>query len=271
MAADLHIHTTFSDGDETPEEIVIRAKEVGLKSIAITDHDVVDGIEPAQSQGEKVGVAIIPGVELTTELPKAEVHILGYFIDYKRPELKEILSKIQECRRKRIYKMVEKLKKLGVDIDAEKVFTFASGASPGRPHVAKALVEMGAVSSIRNAFVKYLDWKGPAYVPHYKLSPSEAIKLILDSGGVPVYAHPATSGYDEIIPDLLSFGLKGIEVYYPGRSGQEIEYYLNLAKKYNLLVTGGSDYHGAIKRVKLGDVTVPDELVEKLSAARNVK
>jgi predicted metal-dependent phosphoesterase TrpH len=268
MAADLHVHTTFSDGDETPEEVVNKAKEAGLKTIAITDHDVVDGIKPAEIQGEKVGVNVIPGVEFTTELPNAEIHILGYHIDSNNKSLKDFLLKVQESRRKRIHKITDKLQKLGVDVSAEKVFEFAGGASAGRPHVARALMDMGVVKSIREAFSKYLEWKGPAYVSHYKLSPEGAIKLILDVGGVPVFAHPATSGCDEIIPDLLAAGLKGIEVYYPGMAPNAIEYYLNLAEKLDLVVTGGTDYHGSGKKISLGDINISDELVDKLAEAK---
>lgn len=270
MAADLHIHTTFSDGTDTPEEVVEKARAAGLDTISITDHDTVNGIDRAIASGKMSGVNVIPGVELTTETPDYEVHILGYFIEHKSEELKAVLGKIRNSRVDRIFEMVGKLKKLGINIDAKKVLDLSGGGSPGRPHVARAMVEAGAVDSVREAFDKYIDSEGPAYVPHYKLSPDEAIKLILASSGVPVYAHPAISKSDSMIPDLISSGLKGLEVYYGGHSGEDAKRYFNLAKKYGLLMTGGSDYHGtqSVREIKLGDVAIPEDLVKKLASAR---
>lgn len=271
MAADLHIHTTFSDGCETPEEVVAKAKEAKLSAIAITDHDNVEGIKSAQAAGEKLGIKVIPGIEFTTEVPEAEIHILGYFVNDKDPKLRAVLEKIQGSRHSRIFMILEKLKKIGVNLDPDKVFAFSKGASAGRPHVARALVEAGVVKSIRSAFDKYLGWQGPAYVPHYKLTPEGAVKLILENGGIPVYAHPLVSDHDKIIPELVSFGLKGIEVFYPGHSDEQRAYYLALAKKLGLLVTGGSDYHGAAnpREGRLGEVYLPDEYMEKLFEARS--
>jgi len=273
MAADLHIHTTFSDGTDTPEEVVKKAREAGLDTIAITDHDTVSGIERAIAAGKSSGVNIIPGVELTTETVDFEVHMLGYFIDYKSEKLKATLDKIRDSRVSRIYEMADKLKKLGVNIDPERVLELSAGGSPGRPHVARAMVEAGAVGSIREAFDKYIDSEGPAYVPHFKLTPEEAIKLILGASGVPVYAHPAISKSDKMIPALVSYGLKAIEVYYGGHSQEDTKRYFNLAKKLGLLMTGGSDYHGtqSAREIRLGDVMIPDELVNKLSSARGIK
>jgi len=270
MAADLHVHTTFSDGEDTPQEVVAKAKEARLKTIAITDHDVVDGIEPAISEGERLSVTVIPGVEFTTELPKKEVHILGYFIDYKRKDFNETLSKIRESRQTRIYRIAEKLKKIGITLDPKKVFAISGSGSAGRPHVARALLEDGIVKSVREAFHKYLSSRGPAYVPHYKLSPTAAVKLVLSCGGIPVFAHPAISNCDDIIPDLVAAGLKGIEVYYPSHSERDVKRYLGFAKKMNLLVTGGSDYHGVefVRDVKLGAISIPDDLVKKLFEAK---
>lgn len=266
MPADLHIHSNFSDGIDSPEEIAGLAAAAGLKTISLTDHDVVDGIDRAREEGKGKGVEVIPGIEFTTESPRTEIHILGYFIDYKNPDLLSILEKIQKSRVERIYKIVKKLKALKVEIEPEDVFAISGKKSPGRPHVARVLLSRGAVSSFRDAFNRYLDFRSPAYVPHYKLSPVEAIHLIGKVGGIPVFAHPAISNSDEIIPDLMAEGLRGIEVYYPGYQPERIERYLGLARKYDLLVTGGSDFHGmdSGREVKLGDLTIPDELVDKL-------
>lgn len=266
MSADLHIHTTFSDGTNSPEEIVELAKKAGLKTIAITDHDVVEGIDRAKIKGKELGVEVIPGIEFTTEAFDTEIHILGYFIDHHSPELIEAITKIQKGREKRIFKICEKLKDLGIDLEPEKVFEMAGHRAAGRPHVARVLVKEGFVKNFREAFGKYIDFHGPAYVSHYKLSPEDAVKLVLSAKGVPVYAHPRVSNCDQIIPDLMAAGLAGIEVYYSGHNQTQTQHYLNLVKKNGLLATGGSDYHGVKsgREVGLGVVTIPDELVEKL-------
>ncbi len=270
MPADLHIHTAFSDGTFTPEEIVRLAKKAGLKTISITDHDVIDGIEPAMKEGEKLGIKVIPGIEFTTEIPNTEIHILGYYIDYKLPKLTDTLKKIQDDRTARIYKILGKLEKIGIKLDVKRVFEIAGHGSAGRPHVARALVEAGHVRNVREVFEKYLNFNAPAYVPHFRLTPEEAIKLILEAGGIPVFAHPAVSNYDEIIPDLVAAGLKGIEVYYSGHSRQVEKHYFGVAKKFNLLITGGTDFHGYgnSRETELGEVVVSDELVKKLDEAQ---
>jgi hypothetical protein len=262
----LHVHTYLSDGTQSPEEIVELAKKNGLSTIAITDHDVVAGIDRAQKKGKEVGLEVIPGIEFTTEALDTEIHILGYFIDHHDPKLVETIGKIQKGREERIFKICEKLNGLGVNLPPEKVFEVAGHRAAGRPHVARALIAEGCVSSFKEAFNKYIDFHGPAYVSHYKLSPEEAIKLVVQSGGVPVYAHPAVSNCDQIIPDLMAVGLAGIEVYYSGHDQRQTKHYLSLAKKFGLLVTGGSDYHGVKsgREVALGDLSIPDELVNKL-------
>lgn len=260
------MHSNFSDGVDSPEELVGLAAAAGLKTISLTDHDNVDGIDRAMDEGRRKNIEVIPGVEFTTENPRTEIHVLGYFVDHKNPEFLSVLGKIQEDRVKRIFKIVKKLKALKVDIETDDVFAISGKKAPGRPHVARALLKLGAVSTFKEAFNRYLDFRSPAYVPHYKLTPAEAVKLIVKTGGIPVFAHPAISNYDEIIPELIADGLRGLEAYYPGYKPEVTERYLGLAKKYGLLVTGGSDFHGldSGREVKLGDLTIPDELVEKL-------
>ena len=266
MSADLHVHTTFSDGTHSPEEVVEQAGKAGLKTVAITDHDVVGGIDPALKKGKEIGVEVIPGIEFTTEKYDTEIHILGYFIDHHSPGLIEAITRIQKGREDRIFKICEKLKGLGVDLDPEEVFKLAGHRAPGRPHVARALVEAGHVKDFKEAFTRYIDFHGPAYVSHYKLSPEEAVRLVVAAGGVPVYAHPAVSNCDQIVPELMAAGLAGIEVYYSGHNKSQTRHYLSLAKKNGLLVTGGSDYHGfkSGREVELGELGIPDELVDKL-------
>jgi predicted metal-dependent phosphoesterase TrpH len=268
MPADLHIHSNLSDGTDSPEELVRQAAAAGLTAIALTDHDLVDGIDRAKAEAEAQGqrVEVIPGVEFTTENPRAEIHILGYFIDQHSPDLLAVLAKIQESRVKRIYKIVRKLQALKVEIEPEEVFELSGRKAPGRPHVARALIKRGAVANFKDAFNRYLDFRAPAYVPHYKLTPAEAIKLIRSVGGLPVMAHPAVSHCDELIPELAAAGLRGLEAYYVGYTPEQTAHYLGLANQHGLLITGGSDYHGANsgREVKLGEVTIPDELVEKI-------
>jgi len=266
MPADLHIHSNLSDGTHSPEEVVELASAGGLKTIALTDHDIVDGIEPAQKKGKELNLEVIPGIEFTTEAPNCEVHILGYFIDYHNPKLLTMLEKIQADRVKRIYKIIEKLKELKVKIDPDEVLAISGKKAPGRPHVARALIYEGVVANFKEAFTRFLDFRAPAYVPHYKLMPSEAVRLIGEAGGLAVFAHPGVSKCDHIIPELMVDGLAGLEVYYSGHRPDQIKHYLNLARKYGLLVTGGSDFHGldSGREVKLGQLSIPDELVDKL-------
>ena len=270
MPADLHIHSNFSDGLLSPEEIVKKAHEAGLTAISITDHDIVDGIDPAIAEGEIQGVKVIPGIEFTTDLPDTEIHILGYYIDYKAQWLKELLSRIREDRTKRIYKIVDKLNKLGVEISADDVLKLAEKGSAGRPHVARVLLEKGFVKSIQEAFNKYLDSKAPAYVPHFRLTPVEAIETIKKAGGIPVFAHPAVSNKDEMIPEMMAKGLAGIEVFYSKHSDSQVKHYRSLAVKYGLLMTGGSDFHGlkTIRGVSQGEFKLPDEYINKLEEFR---
>jgi predicted metal-dependent phosphoesterase TrpH len=266
VAADLHVHTSLSDGTHPPEEVAELAGRAGLKTIAITDHDVVDGVAPARKKGNEIGVEVIPGIEFSTETPGAEVHILGYFVNCADLTLTETLGKVQEDRVRRVYKIVEKLKALKVEIEAEDVLAISGKKAPGRPHVARALINRGAVATFKEAFNRYLDFRSPAYVPHYKLVPADAIGLIKRAGGIAVFAHPGTSNCDELIPGMINDGLRGLEVYYSGHGVSKTRHYLDLAKKLGLLVTGGSDFHGVDsgREVKLGELTIPDRLVEKL-------
>lgn len=269
MPADLHVHTNFSDGLLSPEAVVKKARDAGLSAVAITDHDCVDGIEPALAAGRQLGVKVIPGVEFTTDIPETEIHILGYFIDYKAPWLLELLAKIRDDRVNRVGKIVDKLNALGVKITKDDIMKLADKGFVGRPHVARALVKIGAVRNIQEAFNRYLDTGGPAYVAHFKLTPAEAVETVLKAGGVPVFAHPGISEKDEIIPELVAKGLAGIEVYYSRHSDQQVSHYRSICEKYGLLLTGGSDFHGSLVRdIALGAVTVPDSDLEKLEARR---
>ncbi len=268
--ADLHLHTLFSDGTLNCEELVDLAAKAGLSAVAIVDHDTVAGIEFAQKAGLENNLEVLSGVELTAEQDGVEIHLLGYLFDHHYPPLLEKLELLRKNRVERIYKISEKLKKeMDVSLDPESVFNLSLKGTVGRLHIARAMVNAGIVKSTYEAFYKYIGDRCPGYVSGFKLTPAEAIKLIKDAGGVPVLAHPYTLRRDELIPEFVKMGLAGLEVYYSEHTQGMINFYRDLAKKYKLVSTGGSDFHGDTKPdVKLGSIRIPYELVEELKAAK---
>lgn len=263
--ADLHLHTNFSDGTYTPEELISGALREGLSAISVTDHDTVAGIVPSIKAGDLQGIEVIPGIELTAEYEGMEIHLLGYALDYHNSALLAKLDTLKENRVQRIYKIVGKLNELGVKLTPESVFAIGGSGTVGRLHIARAMIKAKLVGSVGEAFKRYIGDRCPAYVCGFRLAPAEAIKLIKDSGGIPVLAHPYTVSRDELISLFVDWGLRGLEAYYPEHSQSMTNFYLDLAKKYNLLVTGGSDCHGTAKPdVKIGAIKIPYELVEKL-------
>ena len=263
--ADLHVHTTFSDGTFPPEKVVEYASKIGLDCIAICDHDVVDGIEPALRAGEKWGVEIIPAIEVTAEKHGHEIHILGFYIDWQDKEFQKKLKQLCRQRKKRIYEMVGKLKGIGLALEAEEVFEAGGEGSVGRLHLATVLRKKGYTNTVEEAFRKYIGDGKPCYVAKINLTPEEAIGEIIKAKGIPVLAHPGVTAKDEFILSYIKHGLMGIEVYHPEHTPVIVRHYEKLAKDLGLLITGGSDCHGLGKgRVLMGSVTVPYELVEKL-------
>lgn len=268
MPVDLHVHTNASDGTESPRQVVYRAGKVGLQAIAITDHDTLNGIIPALEAGRAVPLEVLPGIELSTEYMDEEVHLLGYLMDLNHGCFLAHLIHLRQDRKERAIKMVNKLRQMGIPITSEQVFSVAGGGAVGRPHVARVLIEMGFVQSIAQAFELYIGRGGPAYVSRFKYSPVQAVRMIRQAGGVPVLAHPGSGNSDALIPQLVDEGLQGLEVYYPGHSSQVVEHYLEFCRYYNLLFTGGSDYHGPEHKNhgSLGTVTVPYSVVQGLKA-----
>ena len=265
--ADLHLHTQFSDGTFTPEELVLHAQKHGLACIALTDHDSVEGCARAAAACAAVRMEFIAGSELTAEHEDTEVHVLGYFLDTHNQVLLEKIGKFQAVRQSRIHEMCAALNKLGIPLKAETVFALANCQSPGRPHVARALVKEKLIGNLDEAFEKYLKKGRPAWVPKTKMSALESVELIHQAGGLAVMAHPGLNRSDDIIPDLVDAGLDGIECFHTKHSTVMAERYLEIAEKYNLLVTGGSDCHGFSKKAPLiGTVKLPYEHVEKLKA-----
>jgi len=267
---DLHIHSTASDGRFSPAEIVRQSAEHGLTTIAICDHDTVDGVAPALKAAKAFPrLKVIPGIEINTDVPSGEGHILGYFIDYTNHELQTTLKRLRNSRQGRAQGMIAKLENLGIHIDWQRVQEIARDGAIGRPHIAQAMLEKGYITSLREAFIKYIGRGGPAYVERDKITPVEAVQLILQAGGLPVLAHPLTIDNPEtMVAELKAAGLVGIEAYYDGYNGNEINSLVSLANKYNLITTGGSDYHGldASNETMIGDVEVPAESVEQLTA-----
>lgn len=269
--ADLHLHTLFSDGTNTPEELIKESTRLGISAISVVDHDTVGAISSTVILGKKEGMEVIPGIELSAECNGLEVHILGYFIDYQDKNLLKKLDLLRQNRRERIYKIVDKLNTLSIRLNPQVVFNIAQKGTVGRLHIARALVKEGIVSSTAEAFQRYIGDNGPAYVCGFRLSPLEAIRLIKEVGGIPILAHPSTLKKDELIPQFIEDGLMGLEVYYPEQTPSLTNFYLNLASQYKLLVSGGSDYHGRAKpNVKIGMIKLPYELVEKLKAAKGI-
>jgi len=268
MFADLHLHTNFSDGTYTPEELVSQAAKHQLAAIALTDHDTVEGCERAATACKAAEIEFIPGAELTAEQDDNEIHILGYFLDTHNKKLLEEIAKFQAVRQDRIREMVARLNALNVPLKVEDVIALANCRSPGRPHVARALVKAGFVKSLDEAFERFLKRHRPAFVPKAKISSQVAIELIHQAGGLAVMAHPGLNRTDEVIPDLVEAGLDGIECFHTKHSTAVSEHYLEIADKYNLLVTGGSDCHGMSKgKPLIGTVRLPYQHVEKLKEA----
>ncbi len=268
MRADLHLHTTASDGKLTPNELVRRAAELKLDVIAITDHDSVEGIQPALEEAKNYPrLTVIPGVEINTDVPKGEVHILGYFVNYRDPELNRALEELRNSRYERGRKMVARLREMNIKVNWDRVVELAGNGSVGRPHVAQAMLEQGAVSSFKEAFDNYIGRNCPAYVERKKLTPAEAVKLVLDAEGFPFLAHPADiESLEQFVLKLKKAGIVGIEIYYNGYNSGTIAHLEKLAKRHDLISSGGSDFHGIDDSIgaSMGSVDVPRDSVEKL-------
>jgi hypothetical protein len=265
--ADLHVHTSASDSMFSAERVLKVAKEAGLAAVGICDHDSVDGIRAAVEVEDKYGVEVIPGIELSTEIGDMEVHVLGYFFEWENKQFRALLKTIQQVRLWRAELMVSKLQQLGLNMDFQEVLRESEGGSIGRPHIARVMLRRGYVKDSEEAFGKYLKYGAPAYMDKYEMSPEQAIYQITRLKGVPVLAHPKFSPFGEdVLANLVRVGLRGIEVYHSRHSEAESKLYLDLANKYGLIVTGGSDSHG--DEDPIGCARVPYESVERLKAER---
>ena len=255
---DLHVHTTASDGTMSPKEVVSLATMLGLKAIALTDHDTMAGIQEAGEAAELMGISVVPGIEISSEYQGKEVHVLGYFLDPEAQKLKDYIRWVGQSRKTRNEKILEKLQKKGYDITLEQLEEKFPGATLGRPHIAQRLVELGAVSSVKEAFRRYLDTGRSCYVPRRYISFADGVKLIRDCGGVAVLAHPLQYGYgkaelEALVKTAAAAKVTGMEILYTGYTQGDIQKLYDLAEKYTLLPTGGSDFHGENKPgVQLG-------------------
>jgi predicted metal-dependent phosphoesterase TrpH len=265
LFADLHLHTLFSDGTFSPEELARRGEQAGLVAMALTDHDTVEGCARMAAACQALGIEFITGTELTAEFEGHEVHLLGYFVDTRQQKLLDEIKKFQTVRQERVREMVSRINKLGYPLRAETVFELANCQSPGRPHVGRALVQEGFCADLDESFERFLKKGRPAWVPKYKMSAAEAVVLIHQAGGLAVMAHPGLNHCDHIIPQLARDGLDGLECYHSKHTATQSRYYLALAGRLNLAVTGGSDCHGFSKgKPLIGGVKLPAVYVEKL-------
>ncbi|AZT90899.1 PHP domain-containing protein [Caldicellulosiruptor changbaiensis] len=270
---DLHVHTTFSDGTYSPEDVVELAKEKGLFAIAITDHDTTDGVKIALKKGQEIGLKIISGVEISADF-EIEMHILGLFIDVDNTLLQEKLKMLEGFRKERNPKIIEKLRKMGYDISMEDVEKVASGEVIGRPHIARVLVQKGYFDSTKAVFENLLGFGKPAYVKKEKLKPYEAIGAIKEAKGIAILAHPhkylyLEEGPENVFEELKEYGLDGIEVFHSEHTEKETRELLEIARKLDFVVSGGSDFHGANKPdieigIGRGNLNIEVRILEEL-------
>tara|TARA_B100000029_G_scaffold425712_1_gene434246 strand:+ start:4530 stop:5375 length:846 start_codon:yes stop_codon:yes gene_type:complete len=262
---DLHLHTCFSDGIYTPEQVAIAAKEMNLSAISLTDHDTIEGCLHLSKACNKRGIEFVNGTELSVDIEGNEMHLLGYFLDVNNKKLIKETSEYQQNRINRINELVGQLNKIGVNLEAKKVFELANCKAPGRPHLARALVKYGFCKSNNEAFTRFLRKGSPAWIPKKNADYREGIDLIHHAGGLAIMAHPGLNKIDNLIPKLIDAGLDGLECWHTRHPKSTTKRYQEMAKKYNLLVTGGSDCHGAEHGdPAIGTKRVPYEILEKM-------
>lgn len=272
---DLHLHTTASDGTFTPSEVVRFSKKLRLVAIAITDHDSIAGINEALEAGKREGIEVIPGIEFSTEVNNMSIHIVGLFIDIHNKQLIKLTHEIQNAREKRAKKIIEKINTLnkGPKITFKEVYAKANGLI-GRPHIAEVMIEKGYTSTIEETFKNYLKRGASCYVPRFKITPIECIKLLKEMDAIPILAHPGLlpkkMDFEDFLKTLVENGLAGLEVFYPTHKYEQKEYFQEIASKYNLLESGGSDCHGLLNNGPfIGSQQIPYIILEKMKKRFN--
>ena len=272
--ADLHLHTRYSDGTFTPHELVEHATRLGFATIAVTDHDTLDGIPEALAAGQEFGIEVIPGVEVTSRVGTQELHMLAYLFgdSWRDAGLRKVLDHATLVRRQRVEQFVSKLNELGVALTLDDVYACSDCGTVGRPHVARALLKRGFVSSVDEAFTRFLKRGKPAFVERYRMEAAEAIGHIKRAGGLAVIAHPGLNGLDERIREMIDQGMDGIEVWHSRHSPAQVKRYLEMAESLGVCATGGSDCHGAARDgMMLGKIQLPYERVEALKTLAKAK
>lgn len=260
---DLHTHSTASDGTLPPEQVIEAAARCGLKALALTDHDTIGGIPAAREAGERLGIRVITGVELSAFQEGQEVHVLALHLS-QLDTLHKSLEDLRASRFSRAEKIVEKLNALGIPITLDEVLLQSNGGAVGRPHVARALIARGVVHDFRDAFMRYLGGNGSAFVPKDKLSIEDAIAIAHDAGALAIWAHPGDGGRREQLEPLVAAGLDGVEIRHPSHSGEDIKRLQALTDFFGLVPSGGSDWHGAMEGPRrLGMMNVPAEWLER--------
>ncbi len=278
MAVDLHLHTFHSDGSLSPEQLIDLLEKFKVNTFAITDHDTISAIPQAKNYAEVKEMQLIPGVELSIEyaLPgKAHLHLLGLFIDVENPQLTEALQELRKEREKRAFRIIEKLNELGIEFTKQEIHELTKHERIGRPHIGKLLVNKGVVKSISEAFEKFIGRTAPAYAPKKKLQLKEAVQLIHQAKGLAIVAHPYSLGFnskEELfarLDALRDYDIDGLEAYYSMHDEQLTQWLLEYAKKFNLAVSGGSDFHGEAKKeiqpvIGTGELKIPEKIVDEL-------
>jgi len=276
---DLHTHTSASDGTYLPRDLVRLALDEGLEAVAITDHDTAAGNQEALEAGREFGLEVVPGVEISADSPFGTLHIVGLYINPENESMEAVLKELREFRERRNLKMIKRFEDLGIHLTLEELTREAGGDLIGRPHFAALLVKKGIVTSYRVAFEKYLKAGGQAYLDKKRLPVEEAIKMITDCGGIPILAHPFTmrekdgDNFENNLCQLVNLGLRGIEVYYSEHTKGDEALFSDLARRHNLLISGGTDFHGAVKPdIRLGrgfgGMNIPYELLENIKEAK---
>ena len=273
---DLHMHSTFSDGSLTPEQLVAKGRDIGLTAMALTDHDCMTGVPPFLAACKAAGIEGIAGVEISAEVPKGTLHMLGYFVQPGEPRLEEALHRIRDGRELRNAEILRKINSLGMELTWDEVAKHAGEDVIGRPHFAMALIARGYATNKQDAFDRLLAKKKPAYVDRFRMSPADSIAAIVNGGGVAVMAHPFTLGLGrkdlkKMVGELKAAGLHGIEVFYSEHTPEQTRQYMNLAKEYELVATGGADFHGDANRavrmgIGFGSLDVSDDVADALRA-----
>ncbi|MFH1147880.1 MAG: PHP domain-containing protein [Pseudomonadota bacterium] len=275
---DLHCHSTASDGSLSPGDLVRMGRDKGLKAIAITDHDTVEGVPAALEAGIELGFEVVPGVEISAEMSFGTMHILGYYVDHNAPGILVPLNTLQNSRETRNHEIVKKLRSMHMEITYDEVLGLAQDGQVGRPHFARLLLQKGFVSTIQDAFDNYLKKGRPAYVDKFRFDPAEAIRIIKDAGGMAVLAHPGSlrkspADLETLVSELKSAGLNGLEVIYSDHTNEQTRQYQKICSKFGLLATGGTDYHGSYKpEIAIGrgrgGLRIPYELLAEMKKAR---